>query len=270
MKRLALPVLVLGCFCVLPFVAVAQRSAVASLQQVSTGKDSTMRSDQSQSQATELHGDIFMAQKMYPQAISTYKSLVKGDPHNAELLNKLGIAYEGNHNDGSAERAFKLAIKADKKYADAYNNIGTVEYDRHKYSHAIDWYQKSLSLRTDVAPVYYNLGCAYFDSKKYSQAMDSFRRAIQIDPGVMNSHGRSGSIVQPRGTTDMGSFYFLLARMYAQLGNAERAAHYLTMSRDDGYKKFDSARTDPSFALVVKDPRVQAVFQPVPGLLPKH
>ena len=269
MKRLTLPALFLCSVCFLPCVVHAQETAVVSLQQVSTANGSAVRTDVTPQQAAELRADILMAQKMYPQAISAYERLVKEEPGNAALLNKLGIAYEGDHNDGRAERAFKQAIKADKKYASAYNNIGTVEYDRHKYSHAIDWYQKSLALRTDMAPVYYNLGCAYFDWKKYPEAMDSFRHAIQIDPGVMTSHGGGGSLVQPRGTTDMGSFYFLLARMYAQLGNAERAAHYLTMSRDDGYKKFDSAKTDPSFASVIKDPRVQAVFQPVPEMMQK-
>lgn len=269
MKRLTLPAVILSCFCILPLLAAAQELAIGSLQQVSTSKDSAVRSDLTPQQAAELRADILMAQKLYPQAITAYEHLVKEEPDNAPLLNKLGMAYEGDHNDGRAEHIFKQAIKADKTYASAYNNIGTVEYDRHKYSHAIDWYQKTLALRTDMAPVYYNLGCAYFDWKKYPEAMDAFRRAIQIDPGVMTQHGNGGSIIQPRGTTDMASFYFLLARMYAQMGNAERAAHYLTMSRDDGYKKIASAKTDPSFASVIKDPRVQAVFQPVPELLEK-
>jgi hypothetical protein len=48
-------------------------------------------------------------------------------------------------------------------------------------------------------------------------------------------------------------------------GDAEHAAHYLKLSRDDGYKEFASAQTDPAFAKVIKDPRVQEVLTVVPA-----
>ena len=217
-------------------------------------------------QLAELRGDIFMARKMYPEAIDSYVRLVKDEPHNAPLLNKLGVAYEVAGNDARAEHTFKQAIKADKTYASAYNNVGTVEFSRHKYTHAIDWYEKTLALRPDMAAVYCNLGYAYFDEKKYPEAMGAFQHAIQIDPQIMTERGSNGSVVQQRGTAEPGLFYFFVARTYAQLGNAERSAHYLKMARDAGYEKFVSAKTDPAFTKVIADPQVQAVFAPVPEL----
>ena len=243
----------------------AQRLSPIALHQVTAAQPAS-QPEMTPRQLAELRADIFMARKMFPEAIQSYEHLVKEEPHNAVLLNKLGIAYEGIHNDGPAERNFKKAIKADSTYASAYNNVGTVEYDRHKYSHAIEWYQKTLALRPDMAAVYYNLGCAYFDAKEYPEAMDAFQHAIQLDPHVMTANGGGGSVVQPRGTSNQGLFYFYVARTYAQLGNAERCAHYLKMARDIGYDKFASAKTDPGFAKVIADPQVQAVFIPVPEL----
>jgi tetratricopeptide (TPR) repeat protein len=263
MKYSILPVAFLSLFFAVP--SRAQRLGSATLRQVSAAQPAT-QPEMSPRQIDELRADIDMAKKMYPEAIQGYSRLIKDEPHNAALLNKLGIAYEGERNDGDAEHAFKRAIKADKTYASAYNNVGTVEYDRHKYSHAIGWYQKTLALRPDMAAVYYNLGCAYFDSKKYPEAMDAFGRAIQLDPHVMSANGSGGSVVQPRGTSNQGLFYFFVARTYAQFGNAERCAHYLKMARDVGYEKFVSAKTDPTFAKVIADPQVQAVFVPVPEL----
>ena len=43
-------------------------------------------------------------------------------------------------------------------------------------------------------------------------------------------------------------------------GDVQRAAHYLKLSRDDGYKEFVTAQTDPAFAKVIKDPAVQEVL----------
>jgi hypothetical protein len=42
------------------------------------------------------------------------------------------------------------------------------------------------------------------------------------------------------------------------------------MARDDGYQKFVSAKTDPTFTKVIKDPQVVAVFAPVPELADKR
>ena len=268
MKRTILPALFL--ILIFPFTLRAQQSGIAQVQQVSTSQPSSVQPGISPLQLGELRADIFMARKMYPQAISTYKQLVRQEPKNAVVLNKLGVAYEIWGSNGLAERYFKKAIKADKHYASAFNNVGTVEYAKHHYKGAIHWYQKTLKQRADMAPVYSNLGYAYFGIKKYPEAMAAFQKAIEIDPLIFQQRGDGGSVVQERSMTDPGLFYFFVARTYAQLGNAERAAHYLIMARDEGYKKFVSAKTDPAFARVIKDPLVIAVFAPVPELADKH
>jgi hypothetical protein len=54
--------------------------------------------------------------------------------------------------------------------------------------------------------------------------------------------------------------YFLVAKSYAKLGDAERTARYLKLARDDGYKDFQAAEKDPDFVRVIKDPQVQDVL----------
>lgn len=263
MKYAVLPVACLSLIFVIP--AHAQRIGAPEYRQVSA-VEPTPHSEMSPRQVEELRADILMARKLYPEAIKSYEHLVKTDPKDAVLLNKLGVAYEVFGNDSRAENAYKRAIKVDKTYASAYNNVGTVEYSRHKYSHAITWYDKTLALSPDMATVYCNLGYAYFSDKKYPEAMSAFEHAIRLDPQIMAEHGDNGSIIQQRGTTDPGLFYFFVARAYAQMANAERCAHYLKMARDEGYVKFVSAKTDPTFSKVISDPQVQAVFVPVPEL----
>jgi tetratricopeptide (TPR) repeat protein len=264
MKYAILPVAFLSLVFAVP--SHAQRVGSATFRQVSAAQPAS-QPEMTPLQLAELRADILAARKMYPEAIQSYERLIKEEPHNAVLINKLGVTYQAYGDDGRAERSYKQAIKVDKMYVSAYNNVGTVEYSRRKYTHAIDWYEKTLKLQPDMAVVYCNLGYAYFGEKKYPEAMDAFQHAIQIDPQIMNEHGDTGSIIRQTGTTDPGLFYFLVARTYAQLGNAERCAHYLKMSRDDGYEKFTSAKTDPTFAKVIADPQVKAVFVPVPELV---
>jgi len=263
MKRSILLLAFLSLILVAP--ARAQRVGPVGMRQVSAVQP-VSQPTMTPRQLEELRADILMARKLYPDAIKSYEHLLREDPKNGVLFNKLGVAYQQYGDYGHAEHAYKQAIKADKTYASAYNNVGTVEYTDHKYSHAIGWYEKALALRPDMATVYCNLGYAYFSEKHYPEAMDAFEHAIHIDPQIMSEPGNGGSIIRQTGTTDPGLFYFLVARAYAQMGNADRCAHYLKMSRDQGYQKFESAKTDPTFAKVVADPQVQAVFAPVPQL----
>lgn len=265
MKRLILPAVFL--ILLSSSMVRAQQSASPQVRQVSATPTAPSQPVMTPRQLAELRADILVARKMYPQAVSAYLRLARQEPKNPQLLNKLGMVYEMWGINGRAEHWFKQAIKADRTYASAFNNVGTVEYAKHHYKGSEKWYKKALKLRPDLAPVYSNLGYAYFDNKKYPLAMAAFEKAIELDPLIFQEHGEGGSVVQQRGMSNPGLFYYFVARTYAQLGNAERAAHYLTMSRDDGYAKYTAAKADPAFSRVIKSSLVQAVFAPVPEMV---
>jgi tetratricopeptide (TPR) repeat protein len=215
-------------------------------------------------EAAEMRADIMMARKEYSEGLAAYQQLIKDEPKNALLLNKAGVACQQLANFRLADRYYKKAIAADKNFSSPINNLGTIEYQRKHYSKSIDLYKKALVFQTDLAAIYSNLGYSYFADKQYSEAMESFGKALAIDPAIFEHKGGTGSLIQQRSSTDPGLFYFYLAKAYAQLKDAERAAHYLKMARDDGYKDYLSAQTDPAFANVIKDPRVQEVLQGQP------
>src|SRR5207248_2649522 len=105
----------------------------------------------------EQRGDVFMARKMYREAIDAYK---EGPQDSAVTWNKIGIAYHQLGNFAAARNNYERAIKVDKKYADAINNVGTVFYAEKKYRTAIGRYRKALSLAPDTASFWSNLGTA--------------------------------------------------------------------------------------------------------------
>jgi len=75
--------------------------------------------------------------------------------------------------------------------------------------------------------VYGNLGYAYCGIKEYLKAMAVFSQALALDPDVFEHKGNSGSVLQQRSAPDPGSLHFILAKSYAKIGDAERAARYL-------------------------------------------
>jgi tetratricopeptide (TPR) repeat protein len=222
-------------------------------------------SSMSPREAAEMRADILMARKEYSDAANAYQQILANEPKNAALLNKAGVAYQQLGDLDRSERFYRRAMHADKKFASAPNNCGTVEYEKKHYGKAIGLYDKALALREDLPTVYSNLGYAYFADKQFPQAMDSFQKALALDPTIFDRHGLGGTIVQQRTSTDPGLFYFFVAKTYAEAGDAERAAHYLKLARDDGYAGFLSAQTDPGFAKVIKDPALQQVLNEAPS-----
>lgn len=231
-------------------------------------------------QTAEMKADLLMARKDYFEAVRAYSDILKTDQNNAQLLNKMGVAYQQLVDLNHAENCYKKAMKADKTFASPINNAGTIEYERGNliqqrggfghsarkhYAKSIDYYQKALELHVDMSTIYTNLGYSYMEDKKYPEAMNSFGKALEIDPTVFARKGGNGAIVQQRTTTDPGLFFFFVAKSYALVADAENAAHYLKLARDDGYKDYATAATDPAFAKVIKDPRVQEVLTVQPS-----
>lgn len=215
-------------------------------------------------QSAQLHGDVFMARKEFANAVDAYQQALAENPNDAQVLNKVGVAYQQLGDLHRSARYYKKAMKADKTFASPINNLGTVEYEKKHYGKAIGLYKKAAVLKYDLSVIYSNLGYAYFANKEYPEATDSFGKALALDPSIFEHKSGYGSIIQQRTTTDPGLFNFFVAQSFAKAGDAERAAHYLKLARDDGYANFRSAESDPAFARVIKDPRVQEVLQAVP------
>jgi len=262
MKRLALSLFTF-------FLVMLLVGSVKAGQESGSSSDNPDNSSPNQASLTnrqraEMRADIQMAQKNYASAAADYEVLLQSEPKDAPLLNKTGIAYQQLGNFKQSERYYKKAVKADKKFLSAINNLGTLEYQQKRYARAIKYYKKAL-VGNEAPSIYSNLGYAYYANKEYPEAIAVFTKALALDPNVFDRKGGVGALVQQRSAPDPGVFYFLLAKSFAKAGDAERAARYLKISRDDGYKNYLSAETDPEFAAVAKDPRVQEVLHVQPS-----
>jgi len=226
-------------------------------------------SSMSPREVAEMRADILMARKDYGEAAKAYRDILTGDPNNAALLNKTGLAYQLVGDSEQAERYYKKSIHADKNSSNAINNLGTLEYGQNRYGKAIKYFKRAIEVGDNLATVYSNLGYAYCEVKAYPKAMEAFNKALALDPDVFEHKGSGGSLVQQRSANDPGALHFLVAKSYAKIGDAEHTARYLKMARDEGYKNVVSAQTDPEFAKVIKDPRVQEVLHVRPPYAPE-
>jgi tetratricopeptide (TPR) repeat protein len=217
----------------------------------------------------EERAKIQMAEKRYEAAIQSYQDLLKADPKNATFMNMIGIAYLDLSNYNQAKRYFIRASKADKKYSSAVNNLGMVYYHQKDFRRAIREYQRAAVIDPNMAGTHANLGFAYYNTNKFTEAAVEFQKAIEIDPRIFERNDRVGTMVQDRSVSNHGLFFFTMAKVYAQKGDAEHCAEYLRKSLDEGYKDIGKAATDPAFKDVINDPVVQAVLIRVVPAEPK-
>ena len=250
MKRFFLPVIVLGICFFAPSLRAQEDPAALSAPATQRDKD-------------ELQARIYMAKKQYPDAVQVYARLSQEYPKDAAYLNYLGIAQLQGGKMDEARKSFDRATKVDRRFSDAYNNLGATYYAEKQYKKAISQYQRSLSLKPDVASVYTNIGYAYFAQKQLPKAMEAFHKALTIDPRVFEETGRAGSILSYRSVADRGLFNFMLAKDFAQNGDAANCVVYLRRAADEGYKEVGKVRTDPAFAKVIGDPNVKALLDEV-------
>jgi tetratricopeptide (TPR) repeat protein len=193
----------------------------------------------------EEHGDLFMARKMYREAVDSYKQGPKNSP---VIRNKIGIAYHQLGDFAAARKYYEQAIRIDKKYADAINNLGTVYYAEKKYGAAISRYKKAIAAKPGTASFWSNLGTAYYSRGKFDEMTKAYAKALEYDPDIFEHRGTVGTELQDRSVTDRARYHFELARMYAQRGKNELALQYLRRSLEEGLKDKVRMTQAPEFA----------------------
>ncbi len=195
--------------------------------------------------SAESRGDIFMARKMYREAIETFS---EGSPKDPVLRNKIGIAHHQLMQLDIARKYYEQAIKLKPTYSEAVNNLGTVYYATKSYRRAISQYKKAIKLAPDSASIHSNLGTAYYARNLLPLANEEYRIALKLDPEVFEHHSSYGSLLQERSVQDRAKFHYMMAAIYAQEGRNELALQYLRKALEEGYKDRKKLPDDPAFA----------------------
>ena len=204
----------------------------------------------------EMRGDIYMARKMYREAIETYKS---AEP-TAVLVNKTGIAYHQLLDLDNARKYYEKALKLNPEYSEAVNNLGTVYYAKKNYRRAATQYKRALRLAPKSASIHSNLGTAYFARKNYDQAMTEYEVALTLDPGVFEHHSSAGVLLQERTVEERAKFHYFQAKLYAKQGMVEQALLSLRKALEEGLKERDKIGADADFAKIRDLPEFKEIL----------
>ena len=217
----------------------------------------------------EQRGDILRAEKYYADAIDYYEAALHKSTSPAQLLNKEGIAQLQMLHFREAKHLFEQAIKRNPQYPEATNNLGVVHYNTRSYGRAIKFYHKAITMNPDSASFHSNLGTAYFITRKYDKASQEYASALSLDPEIFERHSQTGVSMQMSSPDDRARYSYVIAKMFATRGDAERCLLYLKKAMEEGFKVAESFQKDHEFAGFRKDPRFLTLLNHGPMPLPQ-
>jgi tetratricopeptide (TPR) repeat protein len=197
----------------------------------------------------EVRADIYMARKMYREAIDKFRECQPSAP----VENKIGIAFHQLMQIPQAKKSYETAMKMDPKFPQPINNLGTIYYGEHNYGKALKCYRKALKLDPNSPSIYVNLGSAYFGNHDMKHASEAYAKAMALDPQVFERRSQYGTLLQERTVEDRAKFHLFLAKAYAQRGDKERALLYLRKALEEGIKERKKIPEMPEFALIKTD-----------------
>jgi tetratricopeptide (TPR) repeat protein len=214
--------------------------------------------------SAEDRADIYMARKMYREAIDMYGQAPESS---ATRWNKMGIAYHQLQDLRSARKNYEVAIRLDPKYGEAINNLGTIYFSAQSYRRAVREYKKALRELPESASIESNLGTAYFARKDYKKATEAYEKALQLDPDVFEHHSTYGVLLQNNNVGDRAKFHYYLAKTYAKQGLTDRALLCIRKALEEGFEERKRFLEEPEFAGMRGNVEFQELMKSEPRVL---
>jgi len=203
----------------------------------------------------EGRGDQLRAEKSYLDAMDYYEVAVSKNGATGSLFNKMGICDLMLQRYKEARKNFSRAIKVDHTHSDAHNNLGVIFYQQRDYGKAIKNYEKAIALNAGARRTTAIWGAAYFARSSSRSVAELFQSAWNSIPMFSKRISRAGVQAQLPSPEDRARYDYVLAKLYARMGVAERSLRYLKKAMEDGYKDIANVYKDNEFSTLRKDPR---------------
>ena len=156
-------------------------------------------SDENINNFTLERADTALLSRDFALAARLYKSVLKDNENNKDILLKLGTCYVRANQDEKALEPYLRVLSLDKNNFDALNNLGGIYRRLGKYEESVKVLEAALKLGINTEEVNYNLGHTYKQMGYYDAAAESFYAVIDENPNDVLAYNHLGSIQAARG-----------------------------------------------------------------------
>src|SRR5262245_62061211 len=211
--------------------------------------------------------DIAFARRDFYAALIKYLEATRSNPNSEYIYNKLGITYSQLQYYPEATNAFERAIGLNPKYAYPYNNLSSVYFAASEKGKAERFFRNAISLNPNVASFHVNLGTLYFEKKKMDKGMEEWRKGIALDSSILGKTEGISLVAagSKRSSTDKNYF---MARLFASMGDAERAVDNLQQALNAGFTNIDAINKERDFDPIRENQKFQSIMRSA-ALLPQ-
>ncbi len=196
--------------------------------------------------------DLAFARKDFYSALIKYLEASRLNPNSEFIFNKLGIAYSQLKYYAEAVTAFQRSIELNPKYPFSYNNLGTVYFAKDDKKKAEKYFKKAIGINGNIASFHVNLGTLYFEKKKFDKGMAEWRKGLAIDPAALN-RTEGISLAAATGRAQSMDRSYSMARLYAAMGDADRALDNLQQAVNAGFTDIEAIRKEADFDPIRND-----------------
>ena len=92
---------------------------------------------------------------------------------------------------------------------------------------------------------------------------------MQLDPDIFGRISHNGVSAQLPSPEERAKFDYLVAKLYAKLGDPDRSLQYLRRCMEEGYKGIEDVYKDPEFAGLRNDVRFGELMASKPPAIPE-
>ncbi len=131
--------------------------------------------------------DLYDRNSQYPEAIETYRKVVKLKPDMGYAYFKMGTAYDRLNQPEKAVSALREAAKHMPTYAVIYNNMGVAYGHLGKLKEEAASLKEAIKLRPRYSAARFNLGITYVKMGNRKAAMKEYEELQKFDEGAADA-----------------------------------------------------------------------------------
>jgi Flp pilus assembly protein TadD len=207
--------------------------------------------------------DIFVARKMFEDAVVEYKRALAIDRYDSAVVNRLGVAYHNLHKYRESEQQYREALRIRPNQIDVMNNLGVIDYLRQDFSSALNRFRTILRLKPDAVTALRNMGACLFAMERWEEGIAAYQQALALKPDLFDPQpGGAGASVQ-MSQRNTGFMNFYLAKVFALRGDKDLAMSYLLKAVEAGFDDLKLLRDEEAFKQFVPDARFQRVIKTI-------
>ena len=104
------------------------------------------------------------------------------EPHNAEILGKIGFILAKLGRDNEAISYYQEALNSDYDNEMLHNALASLYRKNGVYEKAQNHYEESLKINSSYDITYYNYGNLLADMQRKSEAYEMYKKALELNP----------------------------------------------------------------------------------------